>query len=181
MFTGARLNEIGQLEVADIILHNGVHHFNITNESDDPKANKKVKTAAARRKVPIHPKLEELGFFDYVESISQKNGKRLFPEWQVGKDGFYSSPMSKWFARLLSETGIKSSKLAFHSLRHNFKDILRQNNIPEMVQDYVMGHANETVQKRYGSTGLLPNETAALRAINYDHIDLSHPRRKEPG
>jgi integrase len=54
MFTGARLNEICQLEVTDIKQDDGIWFLEITDEGDN---NKTVKADASRRKVPLHSEL----------------------------------------------------------------------------------------------------------------------------
>ncbi|MBF0270439.1 MAG: site-specific integrase [Alphaproteobacteria bacterium] len=180
LFTGARLNEIGQLELADIVQHNNCWHFRITEETGETEPDKKLKTQAAKRDIPVHPALEELGFLDYVASLRKQGKTRLFPDWQKGGDGFYSSPMSKWFSRLLRDLGIKRGKISFHSFRHTYKDALLAAGIAEKTQDKVMGHANDSVQGRYGSSGLLETESAAIREIDFPGFMINHPRRDWP-
>lgn len=75
MFTGARLNEICQLDIADVQCNGNVWFVNITDEGDD---NKRVKSTAGRRKVPLHSQLIKLGFLDFVDS--RRDGTRLFPD-----------------------------------------------------------------------------------------------------
>lgn len=76
-FTGARTNEIAQLDTADIREIDGHPCFDFC--PDDPKAfeAKRVKTEEARQ-VPIHPRLIELGFLDYVKSQREARQKKLF-------------------------------------------------------------------------------------------------------
>ena len=54
MFTGARLNEMCQLDIADIQQDGDTWFLNITDESDD---NNSVKSTAGKRRVPLHPEL----------------------------------------------------------------------------------------------------------------------------
>lgn len=82
MFTGARLNEICQLDIADVQLDGDTWFLNITDEGDD---NKRVKTKAGRRKVPLHSELIRLGFLDFVES--RRKGVRLFPDYSYNANG----------------------------------------------------------------------------------------------
>ena len=65
MFTGARLNEICQLDIADVKQDGDTWFLNITDEGDDTKS---VKSKAGRRKVPLHSELIRLGFLDFVDS-----------------------------------------------------------------------------------------------------------------
>jgi integrase len=66
-FTGARTNEMAQLDTADIRLIQGYQCIDFC--ADDPKIPeaKRIKTGEARH-VPIHPRLIKLGFLDYVDS-----------------------------------------------------------------------------------------------------------------
>ncbi len=65
VYTGARLNEIASLTPDDIIKDEttGIWYFDITDEEEV----KNVKTEAGKRIVPVHPKLIELRFLEYVE------------------------------------------------------------------------------------------------------------------
>lgn len=63
LFTGARLEELGRLDVADIRDEDGIAFLAIHTMGEG----RSVKTRSARRKVPIHPELIRLGFLQYVE------------------------------------------------------------------------------------------------------------------
>src|SRR5690606_30520749 len=76
LFTGARLNEICQLEIADVQQEAGIWFIHITDEGDNKKS---VKASASRRKVPLHSELLRLGFLDFVQE--RNSGKRLFPDY----------------------------------------------------------------------------------------------------
>lgn len=82
LFTGARLNEICQLHIADVQQEDGIWFLDITDEGDDDK---KLKTEAGRRKVPVYSELIRLGFLEFVQSRSK--GKRLFPDYENNING----------------------------------------------------------------------------------------------
>ena len=63
LYTGAWLNEICQLDVADVLEIENVWCISI-NADGDPK--KSVKNQYGCRDVPIHDNLVQLGFLDYV-------------------------------------------------------------------------------------------------------------------
>lgn len=72
LYTGARSNEIGRLELADIYEWpkkcepgTGTKVFEFTRVGDD----KSLKTDESERRTPIHPHLIELGFWGYVERM----------------------------------------------------------------------------------------------------------------
>ena len=101
LYTGGRANEIAQLQVDDVIKTNcGIVCISIMDDidddvddneplstPDDEKAIKSLKTASSRRWVPIHPKLVEVGFLEFVATMKEKGEVRLFPElgyYEVG-------------------------------------------------------------------------------------------------
>jgi integrase len=95
-FTGARLEELGQLHVSDIRESEGGRYFSI-NE-DEPT--KHVKNADSIRDIPIHPELVRLGFLHYVDAIRTNSGKRVFPNLEIDSRGSLHSGV---LARLESE------------------------------------------------------------------------------
>ncbi len=87
---------------------------------------KEMYSDASHRIIPIHPKLKEAGFMEYVASIKERGEKHLFPELPRDKYGNYSSIYSKWFWRFLRSVEAKTEKTSFHSFRHNFRDAMRE-------------------------------------------------------
>lgn len=141
MFTGARLNEICQLDLADIKQEGDIWLLNITDEGDDAKS---VKTTAARRKVPLHPQLIDLGFLDFVDS--RKHSARLFPEYSYNANGGYGRNLGRWCNEsFLPKLGLKEPGLVFHSLRHTVVTRLGQANVAEPVIQCIVGHARSGV------------------------------------
>ncbi len=63
---GFRLNEITQLYINDIVVEDETWYFRINTNNK----NQQIKNNASRRVVPIHPKLIELNFLDYIEKLS---------------------------------------------------------------------------------------------------------------
>ena len=66
-YSGARLNEICQLDVADIEQKDGIWIIRLESNNKD----KSIKTSAGNRIVPLHPKLLQLGFLNYVNQVRQ--------------------------------------------------------------------------------------------------------------
>lgn len=141
MFTGARLNEICQLDIADVQQDGDTWFLNITDEGDD---NKSVKSKAARRKVPLHSELIRLGLLDFVEG--RKIGTRLFPDYSYSANGGYGRNLGRWCNEsFLPKLGIKQPGLVFHSLRHTVVTRLGQANVPDPQIQCIVGHAREGV------------------------------------
>lgn len=70
LYTGARIEEICSLTLANIKQQDDVWYFDITRS----------KTDAGRRQTPIHHQLIRLGLLDYVEQLKADGEMRLFPE-----------------------------------------------------------------------------------------------------
>ncbi|WP_253279641.1 site-specific integrase [Loktanella sp. 3ANDIMAR09] len=144
LFTGARLNEICQLDIADIQQEGDTWFLNITDEGD---ANKSVKAAASRRRVPLHSDLIRLGFLDFVES--RKHGKRLFPDYSHNVNGGYGRNLGRWYNEsFLPKLGIKKPGIVFHSLRHTMVTRLGQANVAEPIYQCIVGHARAGVTQQ---------------------------------
>ncbi|WP_425074931.1 integrase [Sagittula sp. S175] len=108
MFTGSRLNEICQLDIADVKQDGDTWFLNITDEGDDTKS---VKSKAGRRKVPLHTELIRLGFLDFVES--RRSGTRLFRDFSYSANGGYGRNLGRWCNEsFLPKLGIKQPGLA---------------------------------------------------------------------
>jgi len=166
LFAGCRLNEIGQLAASNIVELNGMPHFAITDDGEGQR----VKSAAGRRMIPVHPELIRLGFLDYAKGTGSG---RLFPAWALGADGYYSSSFSKWFSRFLGTVGVKTGKKSFHSFRHSFKDALRAARLDDRTQDLFMGHDDGSVQRRYGSGTPIREASEDFLRVVYIGLDLN--------
>ncbi|WP_254447304.1 site-specific integrase [Ruegeria sp. HKCCA5426] len=156
VFTGARLNEICQLDIRDVQQECGTWFLNITDEGDDD--NKSVKSTAARRKVPVHPELIRLGFLDFVDSRRQNN--RLFPDYSYSANGGYGRNLGRWCNEsFLPKLGLKEPGLVFHSLRHTVVTRLGQANVAEPIIQCIVGHARSGVtQEVYLREGYTLNQ-----------------------
>lgn len=142
LFTGARLNEICQLDITDIQEDNGKWVFNITDEGDNKK---RIKADASKRKVPIHTELIRLGLLDFVEARSSK--PRLFYDYSYNSNGGYGRNLGRWFneTTFLPKLGIKAPGVVFHCLRHTMVTRLGQADVPEPIIQCIVGHARKGV------------------------------------
>lgn len=105
LLSGARREEIAQLDLADIREELGIPYFNIASEGHSQS----LKTSASKRKVPVHSDLVRLGFLAYVSQMrkaasgSKLPGRaRLFPQLEKGKNG-YGDAVGKWFGRFIRQ------------------------------------------------------------------------------
>lgn len=154
LYTGCRLDEIQQLEVTDIIQHEGRWCFDISRESQFGRK-KTTKNKASIRRVPLHADLTKMGFMDYWK-IRQGNAKDglLFPKYGYGK--MFNETL------LLTWLGIKEPDISFHSLRHNFKDVAANATQSDFVVSRLMGHSQSDMTGRYGTRQHLTAEQMAV-------------------
>lgn len=152
MFTGARLNEICQLEIADVQKEGNIAYLNITDQGDNDK---RVKADASRRKVPLHSELIRLGVGKFLGSRQQN--KRLFPDYNYNLDSGYGRSLSRWCNEtFFVKLGIKAPDVVFHCFRHNMVTRLYQADVEEPKVKCIVGHAQagvtQTVYMREGYT-----------------------------
>ncbi|WP_281926559.1 site-specific integrase [Roseibium album] len=171
LFTGARSGELIQLYVDDIKDDNGIMYLDINKLEDD----KRLKTKGSRRRLPLHNMLLDLGFLHFVDDCKMLGRTRLFPEMRKGNDGYYSSPFSRQFRRLLESVGAKTKRNAFHSFRHTFEDACRDSSVPREVMYALQGHEDPGMGDRYGSGYALTTLNEHLQKVSYPELELSHP------
>lgn len=174
LYTGARLGEVLQLYLADIREEDDVLYFDINDAGDD----KRLKTPSSRRIIPVHNDLIEFGLLEYVEKRRGQGHKRLFPDIEMGQDGYYSSPFSKRFSRFLKYTGIKHKTNAFHSFRHCFEDACRDSDISTEIMNALQGHSEKGMAARYGKGFALKKLAEAMGQLRFRGLDLSHLMRR---
>ena len=129
-----RLKEITQLQKEDIIKIGDILCISVnTNE------NKTVKTKQSARIIPIHDKLIELGFLDFVNSKENK----LF---DISNKDF-----STYF-RKTYKSQINDEK-TFYCLRHSFIDALKQNDCKLEHYQAFVGHSSgkDKITMNYGN------------------------------
>jgi integrase len=122
LYTGARLDELGQLLVADVKSEDGVTYLDLNTIGEG----KHIKNKGSRRKVPVHPELVRAGFLRYVDRLRRKHETQVFPELKPDARGVWTGALSTWLNRYLDTIGIKDRRKVIHSFRHTFKDALPQ-------------------------------------------------------
>lgn len=139
-YTGARVNEIAQLQVTDIVQEEGIWCFRFT---DDEEQQQRLKNESSRRIIPIHSRLIELGFLDLVKEA--RTG-RIFHKLSYQPKHGYGRGINRWFNEsLLPKLDIKSPNLVFHSIRHTVAQQLRNSKVQEGVLKDILGHSHDGV------------------------------------
>ncbi|WP_176300719.1 MULTISPECIES: site-specific integrase [Burkholderia cepacia complex] len=146
LFTGGRINELSQLYLVDIVQSEAGQwflDFNLMGADKVDESDKSLKTANARRVVPLHNRLVQLGLPEYVQALRKAGHTRLFPELKRDAVKGYGKPASSWFnERFLGRTlGIERNGMkTFHSFRHTFLTATERQGIPERVMAQLAGH-----------------------------------------
>lgn len=174
LYSGARIDEVGSLTLADIS-REPILFMHI----------RRGKNQSSVREVPIHPRLIELGFLNYVEAIRKAGHESLWPFLRTDSDTANPSEiLGKWFNRFIHEKLGMPSTVVFHSFRHNFKDMCRDALIPRDIHQALTGHAKQTVGDTYGKGYSLEVKLDQMKNIKLDlailrPVPYSTPRKRK--
>lgn len=169
LFTGCRLEELGQLLLTDVREEDGIPFLDI-NTLDEGK---RTKNKGSRRKVPLHPELVRCGFLDYVAGLRKAGERQLFPELKRDSRGKMTHRWSKWWGRYTDTLGLDDDRKVFHSFRHGFIDMGRKARVPEEVRDRLTGHSNGSIGRTYGEGTPLDVLADAIRSLSFP-VNLAH-------
>ena len=156
-YSGARLEELGQLAITDVKKEGGVSHIHFQERYDgfDPGYRRSLKNPSSQRKVPIHSVLVGLGFLKFVEDQHRAGHIQLFPllRWREqkkrDKSDKVTADFTKWWSSY-SRTVVPDERKSFHSFRHTFKNRLRNAGVAKSLNDALTGHASSDEGDNYG-------------------------------
>lgn len=173
LFTGARISELCQLSIKDIGFNDGIYTISITDEEQ-----KRLKSTASKRTIPIHQTIIEIGFLQYIEDVKGFNGQ-LFPDVCPDVFGYYGKEPSRRWGTYLDKLGMTDPTKVFHSFRGTANNKLKQNGISEEIRCEFVGHDHYTTNtkhytEKYSVKFLHDN---VLPALKYD-FDFSKLRYK---
>ena len=176
LYTGARLNEICQLEVKDLYKEPTSGHwvFDI-NENKNSDPNKSLKKPYHARLVPIHKRLIDLGSLDYLEEAKRKRVERLFPELPyVGPTNKYGDKLQRWFNRTYTgknQCNITTPNTSFHSLRHTvITHLVNEKGVDanKIAVGFGQSHSGGVTQTTYSKTATLKDYKVYFDSIDFD-------------
>lgn len=157
MYGGFRLGEIAQLIRSDVIEVNGVLSFDINERGD-----KTAKNPNSIRRVPVHQRLIDRGFVEFVKGQPEK----LFPEVKP-KGGQQAAKWGEWFNNYLrEEIGVEGNK-TFHSFRHTFIDRAKRAGIDGDLWRKITGHSPQDVGGGYGNDELIQKLKVEIDKVSY--------------
>lgn len=170
-FTGARLNEVCALAVADFKTEGDIHYLMIR----DLLEGQNRKSEAAWRRVPLHRELLRVRLPDFVAARQAQGEARLFGDLPVDAFGYVSGPPSKFFARLTKSVEEpdpdQPGRLVFYSTRHTVVGRLRSAGVRMDTAKQIVGHEDGDVHAGYGGLSLHALKEAVDK-IEYEGLDL---------
>ncbi len=190
LFTGARVTEVAQLNVDDIVKHSmsalnddasSVERY-FFEFKEDRRTGQQVKSKK-QRNVPVHSKLVSIGFLAFytkqLTRASRDGNRQLFPELTMkGPDAKLGDVPSRFWRDYLEAIKVKSGSdgSGFHSFRHTISDRLRQAGFMDKeFGPIILGHSDKSVTTGYGVTtqGTDRMRVNMLESVTFDDLDFS--------
>lgn len=150
LWHGVRMEEIGGARVSELVKVGDRWAFDWTDRTN-------LKNDTSARILPIHKKLIELGFVEYIQS--QPKGGFIFPELphDPKDEEAATRQFSKWWGLWCTANAkVKGQGIdepvvkVFHSFRHSFKRAAR-GRVEKPISDLLSGHkGTNDVSQKYG-------------------------------
>lgn len=177
IFTGARIGEVAQLRLADVVREGDKLCLVIR---DDERAGQRTKNGQTRL-APVHSMLLAFGFEKMVQSAIDRArgivGAALFPELSRNERGQFGKA-SRFWRTYLTRVGIKQGADGFgaHSFRHGLTDQLRLAGYLDREIALVLGHSQKTVTAGYGQIreGTVARLSGMIEDIRFEGVDFTH-------
>ena len=168
IFSGLRTNEMCQTRCSDIRKEKKIW-FMFVEDSEETK----VKTQSAIRKVPIHPRLLELGFIEYIANLKRAKIDRVFHELTELRDGYASKVSRHYNEKFLPSVGVwKKHTKVLYCTRHTFINKLYSEKVDENVIKTLVGHEKEFTMKHYGGQPFSPERLLEeISKVDYSGIN----------
>lgn len=152
--TGMRLDEAALMTWERLAVFDGVWCFSLANDVEDVK----VKNRGSMRYIPVPEILKPL--------LGNGGEGRLF-NYRIDQDGKAQAKASDAVMKYIRNVTKNDRKVA-HSIRGNFKDLIRDLGVSKENNDFITGHAQGDVAGRYGKG---PSMDKRLEIIN----QIEHP------
>ncbi|WP_345537693.1 site-specific integrase [Variovorax defluvii] len=181
-FVGARIEEIAQLRIADILRINGVWCIRIENLEHDQR----TKNMGSHRLVPMHKEVIQCGFLSYVAKQKLAGQTHVFPSQRnTNKYRLWSNALTKWFGSYMNRIGLEDPRLVYHSFRFTFKRQCTVCGISDEVRDALTGHwLSRNSSNVYTSDAdrqyPFPAVARGIKKLRYDELDLRHLHVADP-
>lgn len=185
LFSGMRINEIAQLYLDDIYQSGDVWLLKVLADRPD----KKVKNKASERAVPVHAKLLELGFLEYVNDVRSHGFERLFPNLSFSPKNGFGDAVGDWFNGRYLRTAAPGSKApragiadltkSFHSFRYVVINRLYGITRERLLIAEITGHArgNDVLTNVYLDPVEAQSRATRLNQITYPFLSFASYRQ----
>ena len=180
LFHGCRVEEIGFTRLSEMVQIGGIWCLDMrARPVSQRQGNRKkgVKNENSQRLVPVHPKLIELGFVDYVAERRLQRDEFLFPELPHDPNDVDASTrgFTKWWGlwcRANAErpgAGFDDPNKTLHGFRHAFITASR-GKIDAEIRGFITGHVEfETEGRHYGEAeAIMLHE--AISKVEFKHF-----------
>lgn len=166
LYQGLRPNEACQLHTEDVIQHqrSRVWCLRIAVEPradrrlSDKAPDRTLKNTHSRRLIPIHQRLVDLGFLEYLERRRAAGERMLFNVKKTTEKSRYYDSVRDHLRKMMEDAGIYSRVTPVHSLRHTFAEALRNlAGAPQDIREAIGGWASSgSAEIDYGSERFWP-------------------------
>lgn len=160
LYTGARPNELAQIDVDDCKEIDGVPCIEITALGEG----KRSKNEFSERLVPVHPDLIRLGFWDKVSALKMAKQVMLFPDLNRKALNGPAQVVGKDFTSYLQRLGMKARGdgiIGLRSFRPTVITEMAESEVAQSWREIFVGHeAKDSTQstdhaKRYTQSNLV--------------------------
>lgn len=160
LFSGARVTEVAQLRVDDVLAVDGVEGFYVRAAAEGQR----VKNKNSRRFVPLAAPVLAAGFLDYVGEVKAAGHERIFPNLPGGNGLSYGRQLSRQFSTYAKARGVDEKGQGFHGFRHTFASLLDAAGATPSAIGALTGHARgqSVLERHYIDRGSLPDRVATL-------------------
>ena len=169
LYHGARLEELTGLEVQDISGSAQDMLLHIRENETRPRLKHRK---FSQRRIPVHPKLIELGFDHYVDAARKAGIKVLFPSFARGAT--FGEEFVTHVKALISPP--EGRLVGMHCFRHNFETARRNARMDPSAANFITGRRIDVGSAAlYGSEAGLPVLKEELSKIRYGLSHLPAP------
>lgn len=186
LYTGARLNELACLDLADFVTEKGIACINIrkvpkakpntVQHAPNSRSAKQTKNAHASRLVPLHPDLYEIGIEDYMDDLRSLGATRFFPTLPKDAKGKRERNLSFDGNSYLQKIGVHVPRTkVMHSFRDTVCEALSVKDMDSVRADQWTGHAPQGIKARHYRRSKAAIDLQAKEgfgALDFPFIDL---------
>lgn len=193
LYTGARLNEVACLDLADFVEDSGIRCIAIRRipkakphtvaHKANPHSRKQIKNAESRRLVPLHPDLFAIGIEDYIADLRELNATRFFPTLPEDTKGKRERRLSFDGNEYLKRVKVHVDRIkVMHSFRDTVCEKLSEKKMDSVRADQWTGHAPQGIKAQHyrrSKADIALQAQEGFAALHFPFIDCEKLRYKK--